>query len=502
MQRPGRVDPKVPVRRLLNRPRRPGLVQIFRPPTHSSARAAKALNRSLGNTRAGQLMTAPLQRQERQERLEQEEPLQRQEGLEEDELQMRLAPGTLERQIPENVSENRTGMPDHLKADLEHPSDYGLSGLRVHRNSPKPAQLNALAFAQGRDIHLPPGQKKHLPHESWHAVQQMRRAAPIAIGDKEHSNHHFTHTSPSDLQADIEASRPNQRVVSESSGGGRLRSPETKVETPIQMVSMLVQVGIIEDRENLREGVALEEQAAGLEAENLEDADLGDLGAGDVLTLTGAHGNSNSIGPYDNGGDLAQALLDRGLRQCLGIVITGCHNGQGLHEQLMLALPEGVVKGYITAPLTWGTIRDDGRTVAYTPEAESEVKTVEQLADLEKFLGKDDAPDRREIEDIQDQSANFIENPVQILEEMNEEMDQLDRYVDDQNSGMTYYQYIKQFYDLKIGRAPLFDRAKRSWALLGTESFRERLVEIIQRKPRQPRNQEERAYELQYATGN
>ena len=49
-----------------------------------------------------------------------------------------------------------------------------LSGVRVHGNSSKPAQLNALAYTQGQDIHVGPGQEKHLPHEGWHAVQQMQ----------------------------------------------------------------------------------------------------------------------------------------------------------------------------------------------------------------------------------------------------------------------------------------------------------------------------------------
>jgi len=46
--------------------------------------------------------------------------------------------------------------------------------VQVHRNSSKPAQLNAHAFAQGSDIHLAPGQEQHLPHEAWHVVQQAQ----------------------------------------------------------------------------------------------------------------------------------------------------------------------------------------------------------------------------------------------------------------------------------------------------------------------------------------
>ncbi len=70
--------------------------------------------------------------------------------------------------------ENRTGIPDKLKSGLENLSGLDLSDVRVHRNSPKPAQLNALAYAQGQDIHLGVGQEKHLPHEGWHVVQQLQ----------------------------------------------------------------------------------------------------------------------------------------------------------------------------------------------------------------------------------------------------------------------------------------------------------------------------------------
>ena len=70
--------------------------------------------------------------------------------------------------------ENRTGMPDQLKSGLESMSGYDLSGVRVHYNSSKPAQLNAHAYTQGQTIEVGPGQEKHLPHEGWHVVQQMQ----------------------------------------------------------------------------------------------------------------------------------------------------------------------------------------------------------------------------------------------------------------------------------------------------------------------------------------
>ncbi|GAB3244675.1 eCIS core domain-containing protein [Chitinimonas naiadis] len=69
---------------------------------------------------------------------------------------------------------NDTGMPDQLKTGIEALSGMDMSGVRVHRNSPEPAQLNAWAYAQGNNIHLGPGQEHHLPHEAWHLVQQRQ----------------------------------------------------------------------------------------------------------------------------------------------------------------------------------------------------------------------------------------------------------------------------------------------------------------------------------------
>lgn len=70
--------------------------------------------------------------------------------------------------------ENKTGLPGHLKSGVESLSGISLDDVKVHYHSDKPAQLNAYAYAQGTDIHIAPGQEKHLPHEAWHVVQQKQ----------------------------------------------------------------------------------------------------------------------------------------------------------------------------------------------------------------------------------------------------------------------------------------------------------------------------------------
>jgi hypothetical protein len=71
-------------------------------------------------------------------------------------------------------SPNLTGMPDGLKSSMESLSGMDLSEVRVNFNSPKPAQLEAVAYTQGNDIHVAPGQEKHIAHEAWHVVQQRQ----------------------------------------------------------------------------------------------------------------------------------------------------------------------------------------------------------------------------------------------------------------------------------------------------------------------------------------
>ncbi len=69
---------------------------------------------------------------------------------------------------------NETGLPNDLKTGIEAHSGISMDNVKVHYNSNKPAQLNALAYAQGTDIHVASGQEKHLPHEAWHVVQQAQ----------------------------------------------------------------------------------------------------------------------------------------------------------------------------------------------------------------------------------------------------------------------------------------------------------------------------------------
>lgn len=85
---------------------------------------------------------------------------------------------------------NRTGLPGALKNGIEALSGMTMDDVRVHRSSPRPARIDALAYTQGSEIYLGPGQERHLAHEAWHVVQQKQgrvrqtlRVADVAIND-------------------------------------------------------------------------------------------------------------------------------------------------------------------------------------------------------------------------------------------------------------------------------------------------------------------------------
>ncbi len=100
------------------------------------------------------------------QRIDDEEPLQGKFETESEPAQLEAA--------SEAPRPNNTGLPDNLKSGIENLSGMSMDHVRVHYNSDKPAQLQAHAYAQGGEIHVAPGQEKHLPHEAWHVVQQAQ----------------------------------------------------------------------------------------------------------------------------------------------------------------------------------------------------------------------------------------------------------------------------------------------------------------------------------------
>lgn len=107
-----------------------------------------------------------------------EETLERQTSLEEETAQLRAAAEGygVGPEAPESIQrkENNTGLPDNLKAGVENLSGLSMDDVNVHYNSSQPATVQALAYTKGTDIHVGPGQEKHLAHEAWHVAQQKQ----------------------------------------------------------------------------------------------------------------------------------------------------------------------------------------------------------------------------------------------------------------------------------------------------------------------------------------
>lgn len=109
---------------------------------------------------------------------------------------------------PIQKRENRTGMPDKLKSGIEALSGIDMSDVKVHYNSSQPAQLNARAYAQGNQIHIAPGQQKHLPHEAWHVVQQKQGRVKPTMQMKSKVN--INDNAGLEKEADVMGARANE----------------------------------------------------------------------------------------------------------------------------------------------------------------------------------------------------------------------------------------------------------------------------------------------------
>ena len=114
-----------------------------------------------------QMKTAQLQSDEEEDTLQGkfEPTVQR---VEDDAEGVQMKSATVCQQKP-----NNTGLPDNLKAVVESLSGFSMDDVKVHYNSSQPATVQALAYTQGTDIHVAPGQERHLPHEAWHVAQQL-----------------------------------------------------------------------------------------------------------------------------------------------------------------------------------------------------------------------------------------------------------------------------------------------------------------------------------------
>ncbi len=121
-------------------------------------------------------------------------------------------------QLPAEKKENRTGLPNNLKAGIENLSGHSMDDVKVHFNSNKPSQLQAHAYAQGTDIHIASGQERHLPHEAWHVAQQKQgRVKPtMQIKGNVNVNVNVNDDAGLEKEADLMGAKASQFVASQA----------------------------------------------------------------------------------------------------------------------------------------------------------------------------------------------------------------------------------------------------------------------------------------------
>jgi hypothetical protein len=123
-------------------------------------------------------------------------------------------------------SESRLAAP--LRAGIERLSGIAMDDVKVHYNSPAPARLSALAYTQGSDIHVAPGQEEHLPHEAWHVVQQKQgRVAPTVQSRGVSLN--------DDASLEREADVMGARAARHAAAGSAAARPVTSARAPLQL---------------------------------------------------------------------------------------------------------------------------------------------------------------------------------------------------------------------------------------------------------------------------
>ena len=81
----------------------------------------------------------------------------------------------LKKEMPEKI----TAIPAYLKSQAERKSGCDLSNVKVHYNSTKPADYQAVGIAQKNTIHLAPFHENKIKHEVVHIVQQKQNTFPV-----------------------------------------------------------------------------------------------------------------------------------------------------------------------------------------------------------------------------------------------------------------------------------------------------------------------------------
>jgi hypothetical protein len=144
---------------------------------------------------------------------------------------------------PDMSNHSNNGLPPQLKAGIEGLSGMRMDHVKVYYNSSKPAQLQAHAYAQGSEIHLAPGQERHLPHEAWHVVQQSQgRVRPNAQMQPMQGLVPVNDDAGLELEADLMGARAMQTVAHEL-----VSAPAQSVSESKQAVAQCIRIARTKD---------------------------------------------------------------------------------------------------------------------------------------------------------------------------------------------------------------------------------------------------------------
>ncbi|HAS40265.1 MAG TPA: hypothetical protein DCS93_07290 [Microscillaceae bacterium] len=129
------------------------------------------------------------------------------------------------------------GLPDQLRTNMEQMGGVDLSDVIVQKNSDKPAQLKAEAYAQGSNIHLAPGKEQHLPHEAWHVVQQKQGRVQPTIQAKNGAN--INDNPALEKEADVMGAKANQGNVDITSSSLETTSSASSAAPVVQRYAFI-----------------------------------------------------------------------------------------------------------------------------------------------------------------------------------------------------------------------------------------------------------------------
>jgi Domain of unknown function (DUF4157) len=137
---------------------------------------------------------------------------------------------------PTQLKQAQGGMPADLVSGFAASTGHDLSNVNVVRNSSKPAEVGALAFAQGNDIHLGAGQDQHLAHEAAHIVQQREgRVQPTTqVGGKPVNDSPALEGEADRMGAKAAQMKSAENVSAKVSEGREIGVSMQRMEAPVQ----------------------------------------------------------------------------------------------------------------------------------------------------------------------------------------------------------------------------------------------------------------------------